>query len=205
MGFGLLFIGYFFVYIGAVTPLSAYTYVVGAGLIIYSLKNLVLENNMFKISLFSVILMEAISIAKLMIMLFGNVNGSFYYVINLIQGILAPAISILLVISIYVISKTVGLVKVQAKSVVDLIFLGIYLITAIVFSVVNSELLKARLFVANIITLLICTVFTLIIIFNCYAGICYEGDENMEKETGNKFFDSLNRILDKAMNKNKKK
>ena len=205
MGFGLLFIGYFFMYIGAITPLSAYTYVVGAGIIIYSLKNLILENNMFKVSLISTILMEAISIIKIMIMLFGNVNGSFYNAINLTQGILAPIISILLVISIFIISKEVGLVKVQAKSIVDLIILGIYMISAIVFSVVNSDFAKERLFVINIITLLICTVFTLIIIFNCYAGICYEGDENMEKETGNSFFDSLNRILDKARNKNKKK
>ena len=48
MGFGLLFIGYFFTFVGALAlPISAYTYVLGAGIILFSLKKLILENKMF--------------------------------------------------------------------------------------------------------------------------------------------------------------
>ena len=40
MGFGLLFIGYFFTFVGALAlPISAYTYVLGTGIILFSLKN----------------------------------------------------------------------------------------------------------------------------------------------------------------------
>ena len=51
MGFGLLFIGYFFTFIGALAlPISQYTYVIGTGIILYSLKKLILENKMFKLT-----------------------------------------------------------------------------------------------------------------------------------------------------------
>ena len=40
MGFGLLFIGYFFTFVGALAiPISQYTYVLGTGIILFSLKN----------------------------------------------------------------------------------------------------------------------------------------------------------------------
>ena len=51
--------------------------------------------------------------------------------------------------------------------------------------------------------MIIYVIFTLITVFNCYASICYEGDEDMEKSTGIKPLDFLNKVLDKAMNKNK--
>jgi hypothetical protein len=36
-------------------------------------------------------------------------------------------------------------------------------------------------------------------IFNAYARICYEGDENMQRETsGIPIFDALNKLFDKA-------
>ena len=203
MGFGLLFIGYFFTYIGSITPFSEFTFVIGTGIIIYSLKNLIYENKMFVGAMVSAALLELVSITKLVMSVFGYVNNFAYEVINYIQGYVSPVLSVILVIAIYTIAKEVGLLKVQAKATVDFILLGIYVFSAVIFNVVSSEFLKQRLFVVNVISLIICTVFTLVIIFNCYAGICYEGDESMEKETGNKILDPLNRALNKAMDKNK--
>lgn len=204
MGFGLLFIGYFFTYIGAVTPLSTFCYVIGTGIIIYSLKNLIFENKLFVASMITSIILEVVSIIKMTMSVLGYVNNTAFEVFNHIQGYLAPVLSILLMISIYMIAKQVGLIKVQGKAVVDLILLGIYVVSAIVFNAINNEFAKQRLFVVNIIAMLICTIFTLIIIFNCYVRICYEGDESMEKETNNKLLNPLNKALNKVMDKNNK-
>ena len=202
MGFGLLFIGYFFTYVGSITPFSEFTFVIGTGIIIYSLKNLIYENKMFVAAMISATLLELVSITKLIMSVFGYVNSA-YEVVNYIQGYASPILSVLLVIAIYIIAKEVGFLKAQAKATVDFILLGIYVVSAVIFNAASSEFLKQRLFAVNVISLIICTVFTLIIIFNCYAGICYEGDESMEKETGNKILDPLNRALNKAMDKNK--
>ena len=203
MGFGVLFIGYFFTYIGAITPLSTFCYVIGTGIIIYSLKNLIYENKIFGATMITAIALELVSIVKMVMSVLGYVNNLTYSVFNHIQGYISPLLSILLIIAIYFIAKQVGLIKVQTKAIVDLVLLGIYVVSAVIYNLVNSEFAKQRLFVINVISLLICTIFTLIIIFNCYASICYEGDENMEKETGNKPLDYLNKALNKVMNKNK--
>jgi len=203
MGFGLLFIGYFFTFLGAITPLSTYCYVIGTGIIIYSLKNLIFENKLFIATMVTSIILEFVSIAKMIMDVFGYVNTPTFNVINLIQGYLAPILNIILLAAIYLIAKQVGLIKVQSKAVVDLIIVGIYVISAVIFNVLSNQFAKERLFVVNVIAQLIYTVFTLVIIFNCYARICYEGDENMDKETGIKAFDFLNRALNKVMNKNK--
>ena len=80
MGFGLLFIGYFFTFLGAITPLSTYCYVVGTGIIIYSLKNLILENKLFVVTLITSIVLEVVSITKMMLDVFGyaDVVGGGY-------------------------------------------------------------------------------------------------------------------------------
>ena len=203
MGFGILFIGYFFTFIGAITPLSTFCYVIGTGIIIYSLKNLIYENKLFVATLVTSIGLEVVSIVKMIMNVLGYSYNGFYSAINIIQGYLAPLLSILLLLAIYIIAKQVGLIKIQTKSIVNLIFVGIYLICSIIFNAVNSEFAKERLFVVSVMAQLIYTVFALVIIFNCYARICYEGDEDMEKETGNKPLDFLNRALNRAMDKNK--
>ncbi len=204
MGFGILFIGYFFTYVGAITPFSEFTYVFGAGVIIYSLKNLIYENKFFGTAMIASIFLEAVSVAKMILSVFGYINTVSYTVTENIQSYLASITAILLVIAIYCISKQVGLFKVQAKSIVDLILFGIYIFGEIVCNVVNNDFIKQRLLIVSLMAFYICTLFTLVIIFNCYVRICYEGDENMDSEPNNKFLAYLNRILDKVMSKNNK-
>ena len=203
MGFGLLFIGYFFTFLGAITPLSTYCYVIGTGIIIYSLKNLIFENKLFVATMATSIILEVVSIAKMAIDVLGYVDTPIFNTFNLIQGYLAPVLSIILLLAVYLIAKQVGLIKVQTKAIVDLIIVGIYVISAVIFNILDNQFAKERLFAVSVISQIIYTVFTLVIIFNCYVRICYEGDENMDKETGNKAFNFLNSALDRVMNKNK--
>ncbi|MBR2024428.1 MAG: hypothetical protein IKA02_01320 [Clostridia bacterium] len=203
MGFGLLFIGYFFTFIGALAlPISQYTYVIGTGIILYSLKKLILENKMFVASAIFACLFEIFSIVVLFLNLFQPQNGS-NSLFSSIQMVLSIVLNALLLLSIFIISKEVGATKIQSKSIVNLV------VTAIAFVLITLSIIlpdtnaQARCFLVGYIAMIVYTVFTLICIFNCYASICYEGDENMEKETGNKPLDFLNKILNKAMNKNK--
>ena len=204
MGFGILFIGYFFTYIGAITPFSTFTSVIGTGIIIFSLKNLIYENKFFLASLIASIILELVSIPIMFMSVLGATNYLFYDILLKIQGYMIPILNIILVIAIYLIAKQVGLPKLQAKSIVDMIIIGIYFVSATIFNLLNNEFLMERLFIVNVFAQLIYTIFTLIIIFNCYMRICYEGDENMEGDTiGIKPLDFLNRALNKVMNKNK--
>lgn len=203
MGFGILFIGYFFTFIGALAlPISQYTYVLGAGIILFSLKKLILENKMFVATAIFTGVFEVYSIIALILSLFypeNSLNGIF----STLQISLACVLNILLLASIYIISKEVGATKIQSKAIVNLVVTAVALVLIILSIVLPDSSAQTRCFLVGYIAMLIFVVFTLITVFNCYASICYEGDENMEKSTGIKPLDFLNRILDKAMNKNK--
>ena len=47
MGFGIMFLGFFFLYIGAITPLNVFTAIIGSAIILLSLKELVYQNKLF--------------------------------------------------------------------------------------------------------------------------------------------------------------
>ena len=203
MGFGLLFIGYFFTFIGALAiPISQYTYVLGAGIILFSLKNLILENKMFVASAIFTGAFELFSIVTLVLALF-KPESSLNSIFSSIQIALVCILNLLLLFSIYIISKEVGATKIQSKSIVNLVVTSISLIFMLLYIALPDANAQARCFLVGYIAMIIYVIFTLITVFNCYASICYEGDEDMEKSTGIKLLDFLNKVLDKAMNKNK--
>ncbi len=204
MGFGILFIGYFITYIGAlVIPISNFTYVLGAGVILYSLKNLIKENKMFLASAILSGILELLSIAILILEFFAP-SSTISSVLSTIQGVSFSALNIILLIAIFLIAKQVGAPKIQSKAIVNLV-VSVISFTLLVISVlvINSSL-AVRCFYVSYLASVIYSIFGLVAVFNCYASICYEGDENMEKEaTGIKPLDFLNKALNKAMNKNK--
>lgn len=203
MGFGLLFIGYIFTFIGALAlPISQYTYVIGTGIILYSLKKLILENKMFVASAIFSGVLEIFSIVVIFLNLFqpqNNLNDVF----STVQMIMSIILNALLLLSIFIISKEVGATKIQSKSIVNMVVTSIALVFIILSVILPDANARSRCLLVGYIAMIVYTVFTSMTVFSCYASICYEGDENMEKETGNKPFDFLNKILNKAMNKNK--
>lgn len=203
MGFGLLFIGYFFTFIGALAiPISQYTYVLGTGIILFSLKKLILENKMFVASAIFAGVFEIFSVVALMISLF-QPESKAGSILAEIQLICACVLNLLLLSSILIISKEVGATKIQSKSIVNTVITVVSLILVSLSVILPNAEAQARCFLVGYVAMIIYVIFTLITVFNCYASICYEDDENMEKSTGNKPIDFLNKILDKAMNKNK--
>ena len=195
MGFGLLFIGYIFTFIGALAlPISQYTYVIGTGIILYSLKKLILENKMFVVSAIFSGVFEIFSIAVLFLNLFqpqNNLNDFF----SSIQMIMSIILNALLLFSIFIISKEVGATKIQSKAIVNLVVTFVAFVMILLSLVLPDVSAQSRCFFVGYVAMIVYTVFAAMTIFNCYASICYEGDENMEKDTGNKPFDFLNKIL----------
>lgn len=205
MGFGLLFIGYFITYLGAISaialPIAPFTYVVGTGIIICSLRKLIYQNKLFLASIISAVALEIASISVLVLNFIMSASH-VYKILTIIQISLAFLTHLLLLLAMLIISKELKITKIQSRIIVNLVVSAIALIFLII-SIILSAPLNQRYFLIGITACVIFILFTLGAIFRCYANICYEGDENMQNETGFAPFDFLNRILNKAMNKNK--
>ena len=82
MGFGLLFIGYFIAYLGAFLPqISLFTYVLGSGVILFSLRKLIYENKLFVSSATLAIVLELLSIISLGINVLNGGRGTLAVVL----------------------------------------------------------------------------------------------------------------------------
>ncbi len=206
MGFGLLFIGYFITYLGGVSaialPIAPFTYLFGTGIIIYSLRNLIYQNKLFLMSMLSAIALELVSIPVL-VLNFTSPNTTIYQALAITQIALAFLTHVLLLLAILKISSELKITKIQSRVIVNLVVSALALIF-LILSLALNEPLNQRFFLVGVTACVIFIIFTLGAIFRSYANICYEGDEHMQNETtGFAPFDFLNKMLNKAMNKNK--
>ena len=201
MGFGIMFIGYFLLYLGAITPLSIYTTVVGSAIILYSLKELMVQNKAFLAGAVSAILLVIASIGVLFVDLLISDTSALYKVFLYSRDILSAVLNAFLMIAIYVIAKSVALPKIQSKAAINLLFIGIYAIGAVLFNTVfrNNEFAMSRLYVVVIICQFIYSVLGLVTVYSSYMRICYADDKDMSKKTGVGPMDFLNDKLNKAM------
>ncbi len=204
MGFGVLFFACFLTYFGELTPLASYTFVIGSALILYALYKLYEQNKLFLISAIGAFLLLIISIITVIMSAFG-INNMLYRIMIYAQTYVSAALLLLMLAAIYLLAKEVGLRKIQGWCIVDGIFAVIYLACDVVSVTVKSSAVFVRLGMICLVAQILYTVLLLIILFNCYARICYEDDKDMKKETtGMPVFDFLNKIFNKAIDKNKK-
>lgn len=204
MGFGLLFLGYFVAYLGSfLAEFSVFTFILGAGIILFSLKNLVFENKMFVASAVIAFILEisAILVAILGFMFVPETNMA-YEIISLVYKWITYALNACLMIAIFVIAKEVDILKIKVMSIVNLIFISTGAIVAFAYDFVNDEFAQLRLRYISVGAQILFVILGLFIIFNCYMKICYEDDQNMQKKSsGIPFFDFLNNKLDRAFEK----
>ena len=207
MGFGIMFLGYFFMFIGGFTPLSIYTAIVGSAIILYSLKELVYQNKWFMASAVCDILLVISSIATVFVDLFASDSGAVYSVFFYSREILSIILNALLMISVFVISKSVQLPKIQTKAIVTLLFVSLYAIgMALCNTVLNAnEFAQSRIYPASVICQFIACVLGLVTVFNSYMRICYADDKDMTKKTGVAPMDFLNDKLNTAMTPKEKR
>ena len=203
MGFGLLFFACFLTYFGALVPaFSIYFYVVGSAFMLYALYKLSNQNKLFFVSTLVSLVFLILSIVIVALSVFAQSSGALYRVLIYVQTVLAPVLLIVVMAAVFIIAKEVELRKIQGWSIVNTALIVIAMIFEIISMFVNSGEAIARLGLVWIILRVLYSAFTLVILFNCYARICYEDDADMEKSTtGMPVFDTLNRMLDKAIKK----
>ncbi len=206
MGFGLLLIGCIITYFGTfLAQISAFTNILGAGIILFSLRKLIYENKLFIASICLAGVLEISSIISLGIQIFGissvnTVAVIFAYIADASLLCLAA----LLMLSIFFLAREVGLPKLMFTSMLNVGVTALATIFYILSQAINSEFALLRLTLMYVIFQIISSVLMVIVVVTSYAKICYEGDEKMQKKgTGNPFFDTLNSMFDKAFSKNK--
>ncbi len=204
MGFGLLLIGCIITYFGTfLAQISAFTNILGAGIILFSLRKLIYENKLFIASICLAGALEISSIISLAIQLFSGAN-TVSVVFAYIADASLMALAIMLMLSIFFLARSVELPKIMFISMLNVGMSGLAVVFYLLCEIVNSEFALVRLTVLYVIFQVISSVLTVIVVVNSYAKICYEGDEKMQKKgTGIPFFDTLNAMTDKAFSKNK--
>lgn len=206
MGFGLLLIGYIFTYLGSfVAQISAFTNILGVGIIIYSLRKLVFENKLFIASAVFAFFAEIASIISLAIQIFStNENSMVSIIFAYIAEISIILLNILVMLGIFFLAKAVSLPKIMYMSMLTVGISGLNIVFYILCETVKSQYALERLVIVYMILQVLIVVLSLIVVFNSYVRICYEGDEKMQKQgTGSKFMDTLNNMFDKAFSKDK--
>ena len=201
MGFGIMFLGFFFLYIGAITPLNVFTAIIGSAIILLSLKELVYQNKLFMASAISAVLLVIVSVGCVFVDLLGNKGSLSYDVFFYSEQIIATLLGALLMMSIYAIAKSVDLPKIQTKCVITLVFIIIYAVCLVLYNTVfaDNEFALSRLYAIIVISQIIYSVLGLVTVFNSYMRICYADDKDMTKKAGNGPMDFLNDKLNTAM------
>ncbi len=205
MGFGILFFACFLTYFGALTPIGAFTYVLGTGIMLYALYKLSGLNKMFVASAIGTAVFLTVSLIVAVMFVFGLDGNTLYKAVAYVQNYLSPAVLLMIMASVFLIAKEVGLRKIQGWSIVNSLFIVCYVVCDILSIFIVGDVATPRLGLVCVITQILFSAFLLVILFNCYAKICYEEDRNMEKKTsGMPIFDFLNRAFNKATDKNRK-
>lgn len=205
MGFGILFFACFLTYFGALTPIGAFTYLLGSGLMLYALYRLSSINKMFVASAIGSSVFLVVSLITVVMFVFGLDANAFYSIMEYVQNYLASALLLAIMASVYLTAKDVDLRKIQGWSIVNSVFILAYVVCDILSIFIVGEVATPRLGLVCIITQVLYSSFMLVILFNCYARICYEDDRKMEKESsGVPVFDFLNRMFNKATDKTRK-
>lgn len=199
MGFGIMLIGYIITYAGAfIQSISAFTYVLGSGIILFSLRKLILENKLFIVAISFALLLEISSIISLGIEVFASPN-TVSIVFMYIARFSALLLNAFLMLAIYKLAKDVEVPNVKYMSLISAILVSVSMILYILCISIKAEHVLERLMVLYIISTVAYSVLSVVVIFNSYVRICYEGDEKMQKETsGIPIFDALNKLFDKA-------
>ena len=201
MGFGIMFLGFFFLYIGAITPLNVFTAIIGSAIILLSLKELVYQNKLFMASAISAVLLVIVSVGCVFVDLLGNKGSLSYDIFFYSEQIIATLLGALLMMSIYAIAKSVDLPKIQTKCVITLVFIIIYAVCLVLYNTVfaDNEFALSRLYAIIVISQIIYSVLGLVTVFNSYMRICYADDKDMTKKAGNGPMDFLNDKLNTAL------
>ena len=207
MGFGFLFIGYFFLLFYPLDTINMLPNlsIIGCILMFAAIKRLTQfcpENKSFKAAKYALILLSLLSAAMLVLnfvpMTDTSANsdtvstGTIYlYSVTLLSKLALCVYSITLFLGIYRLSNEVELPKLARAAVRRITVTGVFG-AAMMFSGISEILMASGIVIGNEFRTVvayvglfsrlleyICILVNLALIFSCYARICLEGDEDM--------------------------
>ncbi|MBQ3041024.1 MAG: hypothetical protein IJD42_05430 [Clostridia bacterium] len=206
MGFGIMFIGCCLMLLGAITPLSTFTYVIGSAIVLYSLKELIAQNKLFVASMIAIAIEFLLSMANMFVQVLSPTLAIAEY-LALALSFVNIASCVILATAIYKLAKAVGLPSIQTKIIITYIFMGIYFVAMLLLNVVfkQNEFAIERLSVIVTIAQLLYVIMILVVVANSYIRICYEDDVDMSKKSSSSSLNFLNDKLDMAMTPREKR
>ena len=205
MGFGILFLGYLITFIGAMTPIYAFTQFFGVLVLLYALSKLARHNKYFKGTFFLALVFLAQSIYTLVgYFVSWPKESAFAIAESYSLVIIVLVLHVFLMLAIRDIAIFTSLPKLRTRAVRNIITTGIY---CILFALPRTNLISNTTFLqylglATVLFGIIWLILNAALIFSCYMWICLEGEENMDKSPLNVPFlntinDAMNRGLDK--------
>ena len=205
MGFGLLFLGYLITFVGAMTPVYAFTQVFGVLLMVYALSKLSIHNRWFKITLCAGLLYVLQSFYTLLVYVMGWGTDSVHgLTVQYSNAILVFTFHALLLVSIRRIAMDTELPKLKIRAVSNMITTAVYCVLTVLprFGWISNETVVQYVALASVLLGVLWLILNASLIFSCYMWICFEGEENMEKSPINIPFlntinDAMNRGIDK--------
>ncbi len=216
MGFGLLFLGYFFLLSLPLGNLDLLPDIIGWGMMFFALKKLggyCPDNRHFAMAKWAVLPAAAVSLVHFVVFGFfineGAVSASMEtpaLVLQLGYGVLVSVFNVLLLLGIHKLSGEVELPKLSARARHLLALTAVYYIAQIFYysgalEAMIGAMERAQLilnYVSFAIYLLnyLLIFLMLALLFSCYMHICLEGDEDMPYREG---------LLDRLFNKIRRK
>lgn len=189
MGFGTLFIGYFFI---LNFPYCEFTDAIAAILMLYGLYKLSGINEWFRLSSYASAVFAVFGAAELGVELYGMFStlnrGSIIFLISvLLRHVIVAALTAFMMFGIRDVAREVGLSSLREKSMRGAcVAIGVYLLNILLESTVLTLFVPmqvlAFLYVFTTLATLTLIVFNLSCIYSAYMRICMPEDKEMDEK-----------------------
>ena len=224
MGFGWLFFGYFTATFLSLNPAGSFICLGGYGIILFSVLRLRKYNRCFDLMLLATVAMMCVSA-----LLAVADAGSYLYegliiskplfsngmraVIGYIESAVGLLFNCAMLVAILAIARETEAAKVVSGVIRNAIVLAVYVAVQIIcllpVAAVKSFVEKSGLAMISFVLYIALLILNHVLIFNCYARICDEGDVEMEQKPSrfefvNKFRAELNEKEERAKSSTEK-
>lgn len=205
MGFGILFLGYLVTFIGAMTPVYAFTQLFGVLILLYALSKLARHNKYFMITFGITLAYLAQSVFTLVGYFIAREEGSTFALIeSYTLAAVVLAFHLFLMLAIRDIAIFTSLPKLMTRAIRNVITMGIYCILLLIqrTNFLTNEIALQYVGLASVLLGVIWLILNAALIFSCYMWICLEGEENMDKSPLNiPFLNTINDAMNRGMDK----
>lgn len=186
MGFGILFIGYLFLYSLNYNGFDILPDFVGFVIMLAAFYTLCKYSERFKTVRAASVAGIVLSLAKLLWQVIGMPTDEAPFIaLSYVYTVFTAVFFMLLTLAVFNIASDVGVNKLMRFSLINTVVCPLFVIAAGVCGEVARRLAEDSVWAPRLNTtasllMIISLILNTLLIFNCYAKICLEGDENMD-------------------------